>query len=417
MALPLIPITRKQALLFAVFLVLYEFLTYIANDMIMPGMLDVVAAFHAPESSIATSLTMYILGGASLQLILGPLSDAYGRRPVMIFGALFFFICTIFIACSYSIDSFLLARFFQGMGLCFIGVIGYATLQEIFAEMDAIRLIAVMANVSTIAPLIGPSLGALFIQYFHWRFMFVGIAILALVALWGLWRYMPEPVGQTKSDCQIIAVVSFKLGAIFNNYKALSLNPAFMCGSLALGLLALPCVAWIALAPVILVSEGHLTVIEYGLWQIPLFGALILGNICLHRLTHKTGVFRLIFLGSVVSIVSLLLTYLIPQFYSPNYLSLMPGLIVNFFGLGLTGAPLNRFILFSTPVGKGTTAALESLIGMSIQGLGIEIANRMYASHQNKFFGLFCAGVGILYGILVLSALYFGRPNFQEEQK
>lgn len=417
MALPLIPITRKQALLFAVFLVLYEFLTYIANDMIMPGMLNVVEAFHAPESSIATSLTMYILGGASLQLILGPLSDAYGRRPVMIFGALFFFLCTIFIACSYSIVSFLVARFFQGMGLCFIGVIGYATLQEIFAEMDAIRLIAVMANVSTIAPLIGPSLGAVFILHFQWRFMFVGIAVLALLALWGLWRYMPEPVGQTKRDGQRIQPVSFRFGAIFNNYKALSLNPAFMCGSLALGFLALPCVAWIALAPVILVSEAHLTVLEYGLWQIPLFGALIVGNIYLHRLTHKKGVVPLIFLGSVISIASLLLTYIIPQFYSQHYLSLMPGLILNFFGLGLTGAPLNRFILFSTPVGKGTTAALESMIGMSIQAAGIEIANWMYTSHQNKLFGLFYAGVGVMYGVFALSALYFGKPYFQEEKK
>ncbi|HVT63039.1 MAG TPA: multidrug transporter MdfA, partial [Legionellaceae bacterium] len=72
---PLINITRKQALLFAVFLVLYEFLTYIANDMIMPGMLSVVHTFQADESNVATSLTAYVLGGASLQLFLGPLSD------------------------------------------------------------------------------------------------------------------------------------------------------------------------------------------------------------------------------------------------------------------------------------------------------------------------------------------------------
>ena len=58
MAEPLIPITKKQALIFACFLVMYEFLTYIANDMIMPGMIHVVHSFNAPESMIATSLTV-----------------------------------------------------------------------------------------------------------------------------------------------------------------------------------------------------------------------------------------------------------------------------------------------------------------------------------------------------------------------
>jgi DHA1 family multidrug/chloramphenicol efflux transport protein-like MFS transporter len=138
MGQPLIKITRKQALIFACFLVLYEFLTYIANDMIMPGMLNVVKSFHAPESAVASSLTVYILGGASLQLFLGPLSDRYGRRPVMLVGALLFFLCTIAIASTHTIDQFLIARFFQGMGLCFIGVIGYATLQEIFAEIQSV---------------------------------------------------------------------------------------------------------------------------------------------------------------------------------------------------------------------------------------------------------------------------------------
>ena len=112
----LINISRKQAMIYAVFLVLYEFLTYIANDMIMPGMISVVKSFHGPESAIATSLTLYVLGGASLQLFLGPISDRHGRRPVMIFGACLFFLCTVFIAASNSMDQFLMARFFQGMG-------------------------------------------------------------------------------------------------------------------------------------------------------------------------------------------------------------------------------------------------------------------------------------------------------------
>lgn len=395
MAQPLIDITRKQAYQFAVFLVLYEFLTYVANDMIMPGMISVIASFHGPETAIASSLTMYLLGGASLLLILGPVSDRYGRRPLMIFGASFFFLCTVFIACSNSIDQFLAARFFQGMGLCFIAVIGYATLQEIFAEMDAIRLIAIMSSVSVIAPLLGPVLGALFIHYFSWRFIFVIIAAPALIALWGLWRYMPETVGKMKLDGEQIKVTSLSIRVIFNNYKALIQNRSFMLATIALGLLYLPCLAWIGLAPVILVLDGKLTVIQYGLWQLPVFGASILGVMFLHKMTHKHTVKVLIWIGFIIAAIGLLMMVIMSMMFGEHYIWLMPGLIVHFFGAGIVGTPLNRYVLFSTKISKGTATALLGMTMMTIESLGIEVVNVLYLSHSNRMFGLACAFAGL----------------------
>nr|WP_232220643.1 hypothetical protein [Legionella tunisiensis] len=67
---------------------------------------------------------------------------------------------------------------------------------------------------------------------------------------------------------------------------------------------------------------------------------------------------------------------------------------------------MNRFILFSTPVSKGTTSALMSMIGMCIQAIGIEIANYLYSSHNNNVFGLYCAAIGLVYFIL-LAATFF----------
>ncbi|KTD39308.1 multidrug efflux system protein [Legionella nautarum] len=415
MAQPLINITRKQALVFACFLVLYEFLTYIANDMIMPGMIKVVESFHGSETAVATSLTAYILGGASLQLFLGPLSDSYGRRPVMLAGAVLFLLCTIAIACSNSMEYFLIARFFQGMGLCFIGVIGYATLQEIFAEMDAIRLISIMANVSTIAPLLGPLLGAAFIHYFSWRLIFVIIGLFALLALWGLWQFMPEPIGQTKRNGEQIIRISLSPRTVLTNYKNLLINPSFMLGSIALGLMGLPCIAWIALSPVILIANAKLSVIQYGLWQIPLFTASIFGNWVLQRLTHRGTVKKILRFGSAIIGIGLLVSFLLPLAINHYFIWLLPGLIIYFFGLGIAGAPLNRFILFCTPIGKGTTSALMSMIGMCSQAIGIEIANLLYESHNNILFGFFCALVALLYFIFLSIALFLNRNTEKDK--
>ncbi|KGP64466.1 multidrug transporter [Legionella norrlandica] len=411
MSEPLIKISHRQAIIFACFLVLYEFLTYIANDMIMPGMISVVQSFNASESVVATSLTVYLLGGASLQFILGPLSDAYGRRPMMLIGSCLFFLFTLLIASSHSMSQFLIARFFQGMGLCFIGVVGYATIQEIFEEMDAIRLIAIMANAAILAPLLGPLLGAIIIHYASWRLIFLFIAFGALLTYWGLWKFMPEPIGQIKTDGQVIAKTPFAFGTIIRNYRALLLNPAFCYSAIAEGLVGIPCIAWIALAPIMLISEAKLTVIQYGLWQLPIFGATILGNWCLHHLTYKYKVERIIFVGCIIMIIGLAMTAILPYFYGNDYFYLIPGIIIYFFSLSVINAPLNRYCLFVTSVSKGTASALISLSIMIIGAIGIEIANLFYQQHNNLHFALYCNAVGALFLIFIGLTFFVSRKK------
>ncbi len=85
---PVSRLTRRH-LLFPLSLVLFEFATYLAHDMIQPGMLRVTQAFHVGPEWVATSLTAYLMGGMLLQWLLGPLSDKLGRRPVLLTGVAF----------------------------------------------------------------------------------------------------------------------------------------------------------------------------------------------------------------------------------------------------------------------------------------------------------------------------------------
>ena len=412
MAEPLIPIPHRQAIYFAIFLVLYEFLTYIANDMIMPAMLQVVHSFHASESLVASSLTVYILGGASLQFILGPLSDAYGRRPMMLIGALMFFLFTLLIAQAQSIDQFLIARFFQGTGLCFIGVIGYATIQELFDEMEAIRLIAIMANAAILAPLLGPLVGAVILNYASWRSIFISIAIGALLALWGLWKFMPEPIGATKRDGRKIPRTSFSIKTIIKNYAQLLTNYSFICSAIALGLIGVNCVTWIALAPIIMIKQAHLSVLEYGLWQLPIFSATILGNGFLHRLTYKYSIKTIISFGCIILTIGTAFMAILPYLKGNNYYLLLPGTIIYFFALSIINAPLNRFCLYTTAVSKGTASALISLSVMIVGAGGIEVANLFYQHHSNFYLGLYANGVTLIF--LLFTALGFWFDHRQK---
>lgn len=411
MPIPLINIPKRQAYFFAAFLVMYEFLVYIANDMVMPAMISIVHHFNASETYVATSLTAYLLGGASLQPVLGPVSDAIGRRPVMLFGVALFFLMTIGIIFSGSINGFLWARYFQGMGLCFIGVIGYAAFQEIFDEMDAIRLMAIMANVAITAPLIGPLVGALFVQYASWQSIFVVNAFFCLISLWGLTKYMPETIGATTRKGHHYKPTPFKLQEILKNYKKIIGNPCFMSYALAIALISTPCLVWIALSPVILIHAAKMSVISYAIFQIPLFGACIVGNVVLQKLSYYKTPKELIHYGNYASIAGLLLSFVGVWLSHGIAWTLIPGFIIYFAGMSIVFSPLNRLVLFVTPVAKGTVSAVVSMMLMGIQSLAIEICKRFYVTYDNVLLSFIFLIIGCLYLFFVFLALRLDRGD------
>lgn len=396
----LIEYPKNKAVLFVIFLLMYEICSYISNDMIMPGMISVIRSFSAAESMVSGSLTAFILGGASLQIFLGPLSDRFGRRAVMLSGASFFLICTLLIMISQSIQQFIVARFFQGMGLCFISVVGYATLHEIFNTLAAIRLISIMNIITIIAPLGGPLLGAIVIQHLSWQFIFLIIAIPVLISLIGLWLYMPETVGIKKIDGTIIDFTSLRSKVIKENYLALVKNKRFMQGSIALGMATIPIIAWIGVSPLILIKTAHLNVIHYALWQLPVFFSATFGNMAMRYLSRSIGLEKIIFLGSLFVFLSLLSTPFLSFLLQEHYVAIVLGISFYSFGLGLISAPLNRLTLFSTNVPKGTASALISICTMVLIALGNQCAGWVYLTRHNLYFALFCMSCGCIYFLI-----------------
>lgn len=379
---PLINISYSHAVAFAAFLVLYEFMTYVSNDMIMPGMHQVIHEFKAPLAYIASSVTSFMLGGSSLQLLLGPMADSYGRRKSMLLGVFVFILATLALASTQSIQQFMVLRFFQGMGICFIGAVGYATLQDIFNDTDAVKLTAIMANLSIIAPLMGPLLGAMIIYHASWRWIFLIIGGLSLFSFWGLWKYMPEPLGQTNTDGVTIEAQPFKLKAILHNYQTLFQSKPFMTMLIMYGLMGIPCMIWIALSPVMIISSAKNSLIIYGLWQIPMFSAFIFANTLLQRLIEKLGLDTILKAGVFFVVLALGLSWIGIYTYGANFKSLVPFFVLYFFGYASASAPIYRKLFAMTGVSKGTTGALISLGTMLIQSAGIELGNHLFTGNN-----------------------------------
>lgn len=384
----------RQALLFPLCLVLYEFSTYIGNDMIQPGMLTVVEQFNAGIEWVPTSMTAYLAGGMFLQWLLGPLSDRIGRRPVMLVGVVWFIITCLATLLAQNIEQFTFLRFLQGISLCFIGAVGYAAIQESFEEAVCIKITALMANVALIAPLLGPLVGAAWVHYLPWETMFILFAVLAAFSFYGLHRAMPETATRLGEK--------LSLRDLGHDYKLVLKNVRFVAGALAIGFVSLPLLAWIAQSPVIIISGEKLSTYQYGLLQVPIFGALILGNLVLARLASRRSIRSLIIMGGWWIVPGLIVAAVATVASSHAYLWMTAGLSLYAFGIGLANAGLVRLTLFASPMSKGTVSAAMGMLQMTIFTVGIELSKHAYLQGGSGLFSLF----NLLGGVLWLALMF-----------
>ena len=384
---------NRATLMFPLALVLFEFSVYIGNDLVQPAMLAITKDFGVSSSWAPSSMSFYLLGGACVAWLLGPLSDRLGRRKVLLTGVLFFVVTCLLILLTTNIQSFLALRFLQGIGLTVISAVGYAAIQETFEERDAIKVMALMANISLLAPLLGPVVGAFLIDHVSWHWGFIGIAFLAFLSWFGLNAKMPN----TK-----LSIPKQPLRYIFDDFKQVYKNKRFLALSVALPMVAMPLMLWIALSPVMLVEELGFSSMQYGLAQFPVLGGLILGNIVLIKIIDKLPLGKSVLIGLPIMLFGTLV--LVAGIIWPAYLvyCLIIGMTLVSFGEGISFSILFRFALMSSSVSKGTVAAAVSMLMMFSFFFIIELVRMLYEQFQLAGYSLSC---------FILIALWFSLPR------
>ena len=389
---------QRATLMFPLALVLFEFAVYIGNDLVQPAMLAVTQDFGVSSAWAASSMSFYLLGGACVAWLLGPLSDRLGRKKVLLGGVAFFTLTCLLILLTQNIESFLVLRFFQGFGLSVISAVGYAAIQENFAERDAIKVMALMANVSLLAPLLGPVLGAFMIEHVSWHWGFIGIALLAFLSWFGLKAKMPE-------NQQRISKPPFR--DVWDDFKQVFQNTRFLGLTLALPLLSMPLMLWIALSPVMLVEELGFSSLQYGLAQFPVLGGLILGNLVLMKVIDRLPLGKTVLIGLPLMLLGSVLIVLGAIWQSYFVWCLVIGMSLISFGEGMSFSVLYRFALMSSEVSKGTVAASVSMILMLCFFIVIELVRVLYMRFDIWAYSLAC---------LVLITLWFSLPRMMLKQ-
>ncbi|MDR6712795.1 DHA1 family multidrug/chloramphenicol efflux transport protein-like MFS transporter [Pseudomonas hunanensis] len=366
---PLLYITPARALLFGLTLALFELLTYLASDAVMPAMPDVVTEMNASAEFIPHALNLYLLGGVLLQWLIGPLADRYGRRPLLLSGCVIFAVACLATFWAKDIALFNLLRLLQGIGLGFVVTVSYPALNEAFSEADAVRMMALLANIALLSPLLGPLLGTLMLQWLDWRWLFVAFAVGAALTWWLLYRLMPETLGVERRDGSRLAFTPIHFLPLLAGYGQLLANRRFVAGSAALGLVSLPLIGWIGLSPVLLIHDEGLSKMAYALWQLPVFAGLILGNLIINRIADRYPLTSLV-RGALGPYLAGLCLMVVATWLWPSVTSVVAGMSLYALGLGVANAVLYRMTLFSSEQSKGLVSAMLGMITIALLGLG-----------------------------------------------
>ncbi len=363
--------TKSNTTIFPFLLVTFEIATYLSSDMYLPALPTVMRDFAISPALAQWTLMSWFLGAISVQLILGPFADRFGRKKILCLGGIIFIIATLGCAIAPTIDFLIIARFIQGSGICFVSVPGYASIHESFEQREAIKLLALMGSISVLAPAFGPLLGSLILLTLSWRWIFVFLSIWSCIAVALLILKMPEtlPIAERQP---------LKLKLVMDRYRQILKNSYFLRLVIVYGAILCGFITWIAAGPFLVIDRFQHSPVQLGIYQSFIFLSYIIANYLVKKLIHKVAPKKLIQFGLSVSfIISLAAVAITYEF--PNFLW---GMIITYifyaFGSGFAFAPLNRLAIESSDAPMGAKMAIFSTLMSSFATLGSSMVGVFY---------------------------------------
>lgn len=164
----------------------------LSTDLYLASLPSLGNVFGAPPATVQLTLSMFVIAFGGAQLVIGPLSDRFGRRPVVIIGLALYVLASLLCAVSPSIELLIAARFVQALGCCSAIIIARAIVRDAYAPEDAGRVVARASTWLSIAPITGPILGSYLQVTFGWRAAFVALSILSALVLAAVLLRLPE---------------------------------------------------------------------------------------------------------------------------------------------------------------------------------------------------------------------------------
>jgi MFS transporter, DHA1 family, multidrug resistance protein len=368
----------------------------LATNILLPSLPEMAASLQVSTASVTSAITIFLAVFAVGQLVVGPVSDRYGRRWPVLTGFAVFLAGSLWCGLANDLPSLLTGRVVQAAGACATSVLSRAIARDLFSGATLARAMALIMIAMAAAPGFSPLLGGALDHYFGWRseFAFVGLfAALGAIA-YGL------VLGETHRSTRI----PLDPLAIAKTYFALSTDRRFLIPAATVSLIMGGLFAMFSAAPRILIEGLHFTPIQLGLFFAGTVMIVFAAGMLATRLAPRFGLDRSIRGGLVAAATGSIAILLVASF-NATFLPFLGAMCVFLLGMGIVN-PLGTAQALS-PFGEKAGAA-SALVGFW-QMMGAAIGVYLAATISRE--AMLALGIVLTAASLLAAGLYTMRAK------
>jgi DHA1 family bicyclomycin/chloramphenicol resistance-like MFS transporter len=334
----------------------------LSMDMYLPSLPDIAHVLGAPVARTQLTISSYLIGFAVGQMIYGPLSDRYGRRPVLLAAVALYLASTLACAAAQSVDLLIAARLLQGISGSGAIVLARAIVRDVYSGVQAARELSLMGSISATAPIVAPMIGGVLQAGFGWRANFICMSVGGLIALLVAGRLLPETL---RPDNRASPLSFFSM---MRGYGGVARHRGFL---VYLGIITTTYAglfAWVSGASVVLQGVYGLSAVAFGFTFALGAAGYMLGAMIATRLVVRLGLDRTIGVGVVVIAAGGLSLALAVATGVPG-LELVAAMALYLAGVGLAMPQAMAGALTPFPDRAGTAASLMGLVQQALAAI------------------------------------------------
>ena len=333
-----------------------------------PAMPEMVRAFGTTEAMVKLTLSFYFAGFAISQLICGPLSDGFGRKPAVYGFIGIYLVATLFGLFAPTIEGVIAARFLQGVGAGVGLAMARAIVRDLYTTESAVRIMNLIIMMLSIGPSLSPVLGGLIMEFAGWQAIFLLMLALGVLILLVTRFAMVETITRDLSRIRPQALLAAYRELIGNRYfMSASMIPAFSIGAIY---------ALATILPFILMNRLGLSPVIFGLTMMFQSMSFLAGNLMMRLAMRKVHSYRLIPVGLAILLLSVILMPMPFLFLDePSVITVMGPVGLYCIGVAFFLPTLSTAALGPFPTMAGAAASLGGFLQMVTGLLGGIIAS------------------------------------------
>jgi MFS transporter, DHA1 family, multidrug resistance protein len=332
-------------------------------DTFFPSFHAIAADFSLSKWAVQQTLTVYMLPLSIMSLVQGPLSDAVGRRPVILAGLCIYTLASIGCTFAPNFATLLIFRALQGLSAGVGLIVGRAVIRDLFEGPQAQKLLSLVTMLFAFAPALAPVIGGWIHVTRGWHAVFGFMALFGTALTLGCYLTLPETHPQERRS-------RLHVGSLARTAWSVARHREFLLLAMAMGANFAALMSFVGAAPSVVVDHWHLRETQFAYLFIPVIGGLVIAAFISGRMAGRFTYAQQSHLGFILALCgSAVMTLLCAVIDEPPVLVQQLIIAVIAFGVQLAGPTLSLRMLDLFPRARGSAASVQSCVSIAISAL------------------------------------------------